>query len=109
MQPNYHGLAPGAVVTAAMETLGLTSRGVQQLLGNRTSDSLIRLWRTNRRRPPQWAVDLLATEIERDTARRTELARMLRLVAGPGRHNASIAPLIAYRAHRAAQKERAGD
>lgn len=105
-QPKYQDHAPGAIVTAAMTLLKLSSTGMQQLLGNRTSDSLIRLWRTNRRRPPQWATEIIANEIERDTAARAELAQQVRSIAGPGRGSTA---LTAWRLHRLAQKEKAGD
>ncbi len=106
MQPEYARPAAGEHVTAAMDLLQLSSTGLQAMLGNRTSDSLIRLWRTNRRAPPQWAMDVLAAEIEQRIRPQADLARALRLSAGPGR-GSNVLALAAWRQRRAAQKEKA--
>ena len=108
MQPNYGRPVAGEHVTAAMNLLNLSSVQVRQLLGNRTSDSLIRLWRTNRRAPPQWAMDVLAAEIEQRIRVQAELARALRSSAGPGR-GSNVHALATWRQRRAAQKEKAGN
>jgi DNA-binding transcriptional regulator YiaG len=103
-QPKYPDDAPGTIVTAALAMLQLSSRVAARQL--RVSDSLVRLWRTNRRMPAAWATELLATELERTARERDEMARKLRLCSGPGRGSTA---LTAWQAHRAAQKEKAGN
>ena len=104
MQPGYPADAPGHIVTAALAMLRLSSRVAARQL--RVSDSLVRLWRTSRRRPGSLHTEMLATELERKAREHSEMARLVRTVAGPGRGGSTLA---AWRQRRAAQKEKAGD
>ncbi len=110
MQPEY--LYPPRqedVATAfdrAMHVLRLSNNGARQLLGNRLSLGMIKHMRAGRRNIPTWAIEIFCRELGREAAYRQAVLDSLPLAAGPGRRGAS---LMAYRAHRAAQKEKAGN
>lgn len=112
MQPKYLGRPPREQVTNSFEhslrqLLGRPTRAsVEQLLGNRASYGTIRQWRCGNRKPAQWATEILATEHERRAAESLQQARTIRLAASPGALG-SIHALGAWRARRAAQKEKA--
>ncbi len=109
MQPKYLGRPPRAVATNSFEQalrtlLGRpTEASIMQLLGNRVTYVTVRTWRCGARRPAKWATELLAQALAIQARKlQSDLARH----AAPGRQG-DIASLMAYRAHRAAQKEKA--
>jgi hypothetical protein len=108
VQPNYLDPTGAGDVTEALRVLGLTVCAAYRLLGNRpgASESAIKSWRVGRRRPPQWAMELLADAIQAKATELTSLESRIRAIGGPGRYQYNGA-LGRWRAHRAAQKEKA--
>jgi len=110
MQPKYPGRPPRPIATNAFERnlrllLGRpTPATVLAVLGNRAPYYLVRGWRDGRRKPPAWAAQMVAKALEEQRAEAT--ADLLANIA-PGRHGNRA--LTAWQAHRAAQKEKAGN
>ncbi len=106
-QPKYPGRPLGERITNPFERdlralLGRpTPATVQALLGNRASYDTIRQWRCGKQRAARWATEILATELKR------RAAELLAYAAPPPSPLGNVHALMAYRAHRAAQKEKA--
>lgn len=108
MQPKYLGRPPRALPTNAFERalrnlLGRpTPASVTALLGERAPYSSIRDWRDGRHKPPNWAREIVAKAIaDRDRELLADLTQYQRT------DRANIHALAAWRARRAAQKEKA--
>lgn len=110
IQPKYPGRPPKLIATNPFERalrslLGRpTEASVMALLGNRVSYVTVRTWRCGARRPASWATTIVARAL---AIQARELQANLAKEAAPGRQSASIHALMAYRVHRAAQKEKA--
>jgi len=109
MQPKYAPEARRHIVTDAFEMLSLTNSAVRKRLNNRASQTAVSLWRSGKRAIPQWAADLLASDMCWKADRLYESAKMLRSIATNGKRGGSHRALTAWQAHRAAQKEKAGE
>ncbi len=106
-QPKYPETARGLVVRNALAMLGLTQAQAIRRLSNRPSDTAVSLWCAGRRAIAQWAAQALAQDLRWHAARLNDCARELESVATIGRVG-NTHGLAAWRAHRAAQKEKAG-
>jgi hypothetical protein len=107
VQPKYPEEARGLIVRDALAMLGLTQAQAIRRLNNRPSDAVVSLWCCGKRALAQWAAQCLAQDLRSHAARLTAHARELESVATIGRAGNGGA-LAAWRAHRAAQKEKAG-
>lgn len=71
-------------------------------LGNRVTWSAVKHWHKGRRKPPQWAVDLLLSKATDPAA----IARQITLQADPDAHAAKVRHAVrAYWARRARERD----
>ena len=88
----------------ATRQLGLGARGIRKLLGYRISLSAVKHWRAGRRNAPGWALAILDQEL---AAIESAAGAARKAIAIPPQSYHSTYGLMAYRVHRAAQKEKA--
>jgi hypothetical protein len=58
-------------------------RGMIELLGYRVTSDTIRRWRNGRRKPPQWAIDMLAEHLRNRAREYLDAADRLEKEKGP--------------------------
>lgn len=109
-QPKYATEARGNIVRGALQLLNLTQVAAIRRLNNRPSDAFVSLWCSGKRAIPQWAAAVLASDMRSQAVRLTKHAEDLERIATVGRSgNGRGHALMAWRLHRLAQKEKAGD
>jgi hypothetical protein len=110
MQPKYRRPAPGHVVSRALQLLNISQVAALNRIGRVTS-AHVSQWVTGKRHIPKWAAKILADDMRAKAAELTAGAAELEAAATDGwrgRNNGAHA-LMAWRLHRLAQKEKAGD
>lgn len=96
-------VTPFAELLEALQP-GATGKAIAALLDHRAERTRALHWRAGRRGPPQWAIDLLVTKLERKAAdQREAIERAKQIKAGPG-IRAGAANLARWKVAQAAKR-----